>query len=98
MAQFDVHRMSGGGYAIDCQSNLLSHLKSRFTVPLQLVDERMSDVARLHPVFEIEGVRVVMATHLAGAVPTNRVGEKVASLAEHDLTIKSALDMLISGY
>lgn len=97
MAQFDVYRMSRGSYALDCQSDLLSHLKSRFTVPLQPIDEQ-SPVGRLHPAFEIEGKQVLMVTHLAGAVPTKALGEKVASLAEHDLAIKSALDMLISGY
>ena len=84
MAQFDVHRMPGGGYALDCQSGLLSHAASRFTVPLQPIDDMLGIVARLHPIFEVEGRRVVMATHLAGAVPVTALGEKVASLAGHD--------------
>jgi len=99
MAQFDVHRMPGGGYALDCQSDLLSHLSSRFTVPLQPLGDRVPErVDRLHPTFEIEGRRVVMATQLAGAVPTKGPGEKVASLSDHEFTVKAALDMLISGY
>ena len=41
---------------------------------------------------------MIVAADLARAVPTNRLGEKVASLVEPDLTIDAAFGMLISGY
>jgi len=98
MAQFDVHRLGDGRYAIDCQSPLLSHLTSRFTVPLEPIEADGRNADRLHPEFEVEGRRVVMATHLAGAIPTRALGKTVTSLAAHEFEIKAALDMLISGF
>lgn len=35
MAQFDVYRVRGNVLVLDCQSDLLSSLTSRFVVPLR---------------------------------------------------------------
>lgn len=37
MAKFDLYPAPDGGYWIDCQSDLLSGLNSRFVVPLLLM-------------------------------------------------------------
>jgi toxin CcdB len=94
MAQFDVHRLAGG-LVLDCQSDLLGHLASRFVVPLVRASEAPIPIGRLNPVFHIEGDKHVMVTQLSGAVRT--LGPVVGSLAERSFEITGALDVLISG-
>ena len=96
MAQFDVHRLSKGRLAIDCQADLLDYLGSRFVVPLVPIDEAMP-AKRLNPVFNIEGRDHVMLTEAAAAVRARELGEVVTSLAGHSFEITGALDVLISG-
>jgi toxin CcdB len=97
VAQFDVYRVAGG-YAIDCQSDLLSHLDTRLVVPLNHPDNAPKPADRLNPFFTVEGQSLVMVTQFAGVVSVKSLRDKVLSLTEHEYTIKSALDMLTSGY
>lgn len=96
MAQFDVHRL-GEGLVIDCQSDLLSHIASRFVVPLVHVANAPRAAPRLNPVFVVEGEEFVMVTESAAAVRSRQLGPIVASLAERSFEITGALDVLISG-
>lgn len=96
MAQFDVCRARNGTLVIDCQSDLLRSLPTRFVVPLRAKDESVT--RRLNPVFLVDGKQLTMVTQLAGSIDARAVTQVVTSLAEHDLEIKSALDMLISGF
>lgn len=98
MARFDVYPGARGkGYLLDCQADLLEHLETRVIVPL-LPAAGLPQASRLNPMFEIEGERVVMSTQLIFAIPMDRLGAKVTSLAEEHLVIMNALDMLLSGY
>lgn len=97
MAQFDVYDAGGGELVLDCQSDLLRHLNSRFVVPLMPLDEAPTPAARLNPVFEIAGERRSMVTQFATAVPTSNLRDSLASLAEHRLTIINALDTLMGA-
>jgi len=97
MARFDVFRLPGGALALDCQSDLLDHLASRFTVPLVPEDTLPARIPGLHPSFEIAGMMTVMATHLAGAIPARAMKDKVVSLAAQEYVIQRALDAL-SGF
>jgi len=96
MAQFDVCRVRGGGLVIDCQSDLLDGLPTRFVVPLRPTDA--SVMQRLTPVFEVDGQTLAMVTPLAGAMDRRDIHEVIVSLVEHEFVIKAALDMLVSGY
>lgn len=99
MAKFEVfRRRAGPGYLLDCQADLLSQLNTRFVVPLLPVVEAPKPAARLNPVFELEGESHVMMTQFAAAVPVTELGERTASLIDHDTDIINALDMLISGF
>jgi toxin CcdB len=98
MAQFDVYRTSSGDLLLDCQSDFLSHYNSRVVVPLLAPTDELPIMKRLNPVFAIAKEERVMMTEFATAVPLRDLGVPVTSLAEHDLTIKAALDMLISGF
>jgi toxin CcdB len=97
MARFDVYRKAGQEYVLDCQSDALSHFKTRFVVPL-LAPKGAVAATRLHPIFEIDGKNMVMVTQLASAVPLGEMGAKVTNLLDEQTVILNALDMLISGY
>jgi toxin CcdB len=97
MAQFDVHALSKGRLAIDCQSDLLSHLESRLVVPLVPKDAAPTPALRLNPIFGIRGVEHVMLTQFSGAIDRRQLGDVVTSLAERSFEITDALDVLISG-
>ncbi|RHW16482.1 plasmid maintenance protein CcdB [Sphingomonas gilva] len=98
MAQHDVHRGDAfEGYLLNCQSDLLDHMKTRFVVPL-LPESRVAKFAeRLNPVFEIDGRRFIMATQGAATVTARELGPVVASLGNEHERIMGALDMLLTG-
>lgn len=97
MARFDVYRGDETvDFFLDCQADALRHFDSRFVVPLMLAEPtRQAD--RLHPIFEVEGDRVVMVTQLASAIPTRSLRGKVTNLDDQHFTIIAALDVLIGG-
>ena len=98
MAQFDVHALAGGpSLVIDCQSDLLDHIESRFVVPLVPRDDAVPPAGRLNPVFEIGGKDYVMLTQSSGAVRRRDLGPTLESLANRDREIVNALDVLITG-
>ena len=98
MARLDVYKSGNArGLLLDIQSDLLDEFGSRVVVPL-LPAEDMQSVSRLHPVFVINDERYIMSTHLIFAIPVDRLGAKIASLAQEDLVITSAVDKLLSGY
>ena len=98
MARFDVYKSGNArGLLLDIQSDLLDEFGSRMVVPL-LPAEDMQSVSRLHPVFVINDDRYIMSTHLIFAIPVDRLGAKIGSLAQEDLVITCAVDKLLSGY
>lgn len=96
MAQFDVHRI-GNGLVVDCQSDLLDTLGSRFVVPLVPAADAPRAAARFNPVFSIEGEDLAMLTQFCGAVPRKELGEVITSLSDRSLDVTGALDILIGG-
>jgi toxin CcdB len=99
MARYDVHRIAGGtGFVLDCQADVLSGLNTRFVVPLLPPDEAPLAGERLNPAFTVAGEQVIMYTQFAASIPAGQLHEPVASLAEENLAIMNALDMLLSGY
>lgn len=96
MAQFDVYRL-GSALVVDCQSDLLSQIDSRFVAPLVARSDAPQAVSRLNPVFNIQGEDYVMLTQAAGAVRRRGLGEVIGSLAERSFEITNAIDVLVSG-
>ena len=102
MAQFHVYRNLDRStrhrvpYLLDVQSDLLASLATRVVVPLGEADVG-PPVARLMPVFEVDGRPVVMRTSEIAGIARKAVGEQVASLADRRQEIVAALDLLISG-
>lgn len=97
MAQFDVFRRGDCDLLIDCQSDLLRHLESRFVVPLMPLDRAPTPAGRLNPLFDVEGVRLSMVTQFAGSVDRSEVGAFICSLDDRRYDIINALDMLVGG-
>ncbi len=98
MARFDYYQGARGrGYLLDCQSEFLEELGSRVVIPL-MPASGLPIASRLNPVFEIEGEKHVMSTHLIFAIPFERLGKRKGSLIEEHYAIMVAFDMLISGY
>ena len=96
MSQFNVHRLAEG-LVLNCQSDLLEQIDSRFVVPLVPRSEAPKIGQRLNPMFEIEGKEYVMLTQAAAAVRRRELGAVVSSLAEHSFQITGALHILLSG-
>jgi toxin CcdB len=67
MARFDVYRGVGGAdLLLDCQSDLLRDLNTRFVVPLMRRETAPQPARRLNPIFRIEDHDYVMVTQFAG--------------------------------
>ena len=96
MAQFDVYRVRGNVLVIDCQSELLADLPTRFVVPLRPIDTVA--LKRLTPTFVIDGAALTMITPLARAIDVRDIEDTVTTLDAAQFEIKAALDMLISGF
>jgi toxin CcdB len=98
MAQFDVYKTGDGATVVDCQSDLLSHLKTRLVIPLLPPDLEPPMTERLNPAFDIDGQRYVLFPQFAASIHIRELRERVASLTNRYLDITRALDMLVSGY
>jgi toxin CcdB len=99
MARFDVYRLhSGDGLVLDCQADLLSHLQTRFVVPLMTPDQGPERAVLLNPLFDVEGLAVAMYTQYAGTMPKSELGSMITSLRDHNMEIQTALDILMAGY
>ena len=98
MAQFDVHPLrEDGGLVVDCQSDLLNHIDTRFVVPLISRSVAPRPFGRLNPVFEINGEALVLVTQAAATIETRALAPAVTSLAGERYTITNAIDVLIAG-
>lgn len=99
MPRFDVYRHPGGRhYLLDCQTDLLSGLDTRLTVPLFRLEDYPYPAARLNPAFVVEDVRVVMMTQYTAAIEKRHLRAVVGRLADEQDAIMNALGMLLSGY
>lgn len=99
MARFDVYAHPNRlGYLLDCQTDLLSGLDTRLTVPLFRLESFPTPAARLNPVFIVDNVKVVMMTQYAAAIEKRLLTRVVGRLAEEQDAIINALDMLLTGY
>lgn len=99
MAKFDVYRLrEDARLVVDCQADLLDDLKTRFVVPLFPAESGSARSKRLNPTVHFDGLAYTVAPQGAATLTLAEMGSPIGSLAEHDLTIGNALDMLISGF
>ena len=97
MAQFQVFRLASGVLVVDCQSDDLADLPSRFVLPLLDPDQVPDPIKALHPVILIDGREMLLAAHAGAAISRNHLGKPLQSLESHRYAILSALDFLITG-
>ena len=91
-----MHRL-GNGLVVNCQSDLLEHIVTRFVVPLVPACEAQIATPRLNPRFQIEGEEYVLVTQTAATVGRSEVGKVIVSLADHSYEITGAIDVLTGG-
>lgn len=105
MAQFDVHRNRGQmqtsvPFVVLVQSSLFDRYRRRVVVPLVLRQEirgqEASSGSRANPVFQIEGVELVLNPLEIVSVSLDQLGPHVGSLADQGQAISDALDELIT--
>lgn len=98
MARFDAH---GSGRSqnllLNCQADLLELLSTRFVIPLIPLESDPQITPRLNPIFELRGVRYVLATQLALSIEVGQLGPRIGSLIEHEYDIGRAIDILLGG-
>ena len=103
MAQFDLCQNQNPEtrervpYLLDVQANFLDRLSTRVVIPVM----RVSDVGRpaqhLNPVFDIDGVAMMLITPELAGVSVKTLGPKVASLEDRRYDVIAALDFLLTG-
>jgi toxin CcdB len=98
VARFDIHESGTAAFVINCQSDFLDYLHTRFVVPLLPIDLEPQVAESLNPVFAIEGKNFAFYPQFAATLPTRELGRFVGSLTDEQDKIIRALDMLISGY
>lgn len=98
MAQFDVHRVRDGNeLVVDCQSDFLSMLSTRYVIPLFLEPDAEWRFSRLTPQLTVEDRLYTLATPLGAAADLRELGPAIVSLSAERYTILNALDFLMSG-
>jgi toxin CcdB len=96
MSQFDVYRLQDGPLVVDCQTDLLNYLQSRFVVPL-LPPDFVEASASLNPRFTIDGEMLHLFPQGAATVQASDLRLQVSSLKDHSYTILNAIDFLLTG-
>ena len=99
MAHLDIYETPGrgGGYVVDVQASLLSHLNTRVVVPLLPRESAPFPARGLNPVFEIAGIPHVLTTQFISAVRAAELGQPVGSLSAHRDEIIRAIDVVLTG-
>src|SRR6266702_3425261 len=100
MARFDLYQQptAKAGYLVDVQSDVLSDLQTRAVLPLFPRENWQPVMARLNPIFDIDGEPHVLVTQSIATVPRRELGRKMGSLAQYHDEITIALDLLLTGF
>ncbi|MGK6321081.1 CcdB family protein [Sphingomonas sp. DT-204] len=99
MAQFDVYRRKDDErLLVDCQSDFIGELATRFVIPLYEPGQIAPPITRLNPLLDFEGRRLILYPQFAFSVRRSLLGPVLGSLShEHD-AIMGGIDMLLTGY
>ncbi len=105
MAQFDVYRNTGPSkdaipFVVTIQSSIFDGYGRRLVVPLvrkdQLPKAAFDSDKRTFPEFQIEKTQLVLNPLEIVSIANDRLGAKVASLAESGQTISDAIDEVLT--
>jgi toxin CcdB len=99
MARFDVYKLQpDGALVLDCQADLLGDLQTRFVIPLFPANDAPKAAERLNPIFDVDGKEMILFPQFAATVGKRDLGNPIYSLADKDVQILAAIDMLVSGF
>lgn len=99
MSQYDIFRLkTNRSLVLNCQSDLLDALETRFVAPLMNKDKAPKPAKRLNPEFIIEGQHFVLLPQFAATIKVSEIETMITSLAEHHIEISNAFDMLLNGF
>jgi toxin CcdB len=105
MAQFDVHRNKGAlretiPFVVLVQSAQFDGYRRRVVVPLvrrNVLPANTPTVGRrMNPIFQIDGIDLVLHPLDMVSVSLEQLGDQIGSLAEHGQSIADALDELLT--
>ena len=82
---------------VDCQSDLLRDLQSRFVIPLFETSEIGISAPRLNPAFDIDGRSYRLFPQGAATLPVRELQNCRTNLSGDDFAILAAIDALVSG-
>jgi toxin CcdB len=97
MSQFHVYRLPDGMAVLDLQTDLID-TGTRVVAPLLPITEALPAIRRLEPIFELGEVPLALHTAEMAAVPAHLLTVSVADLSDQQDAIRSALDMVFSGF
>lgn len=99
MSQHDVYRPGGtDALVVDCQSDMLAYLPTRFVVALLPTNEAPLPAARFNPIISFEKRDYQLAPQYAASLSVAELGERIGSLADEHFRILTAIDFLVGGY
>ena len=99
MARYDLYTIgTRDGLLIDVQADLLDRFQTRAVIPMIPATSTPPVLKRLHPIFDVDGKKYVLATHLISAVPLAEMTPSNRNLSKHHDQIVAALDMLCQGF
>lgn len=83
---------------VDCQTDFLEHLPTRFVVPLLLIEEAPDAAARFNPILRFEGRDYQFAPQYAASVRVSDLEHAGATLASEYEKMTAAIDFLVGGF
>lgn len=95
MARFDVYHLADGGTVLDCQSDLLEDIGTRFVVPLVPARQAPPHNPHLNPSFRVNDEELQMVTQFATTIRTKELRARIGSLASEHERIIRAVDVLL---
>lgn len=82
---------------VDCQTDLLAHIATRFVIPLIPIAEAPSPTVHLNPIVSYDDQPYMLLTQTAASVDKRDLGPPLGSLEDRRLDIIGAIDVLITG-
>lgn len=98
MAQFHVYRLPNKTLVLDIQTDLID-IGTRIVAPLVPLKSGPPPLTRLEPIFDLDGTSYVLHVAELAAVRSSALSSPaIADLTDRDYEIRSALDMVFSGF
>ena len=99
MGRFNVYpNVSGSGYLINVQADLMHPFNTRMVIPLLPLAEAPTPAKTLNPLFNIDGIEHSMATQYMAAVPLNDLKVSAFNVQNRHDDIVAAIDFLFHGF